>query len=117
MTDNGPEGMDQQSIRHIQFADVKMFQASMAEGEERDILLVEAKDALFKAEQVSPGSGAWKIACLNAHAGKGKLCLEWLERASAKGSLPSKEEIAREPAFAKVRKHKWFRQFLQRRGK
>ncbi|MCP4645310.1 MAG: hypothetical protein GY851_33010 [bacterium] len=101
------------ATRHVQFAQVQMLQADMAQGPTREQILLEAKDALMKAEQAQPGAGAWLLACINARAGKADLCREWLKRAGNAGTLPSVDELRASPYLVSVRDAKWFKQLVK----
>lgn len=96
----------------IQFAEVQMMQAQLAQGPARMAMIIEAKDALIAAEKLEKGSGAWNLACLSAHSGSEDLCRKWLERAKRASTLPQASEIQANPYLQPVTAKKWFRQFL-----
>ena len=108
-----PKGKQEEVARMLQFAEVQMLQAEMAPTSTREALLHEAKDALIRAEHLAPGSGAWKLACINAYTGKTKLCRQWLKRARNAGTLPPSAELKKSPYLEKVRDQKWFKKLLE----
>ena len=76
----------------------------------------EARDALIRAERLAPGRGAWDLARINARLGKGDLCRKWMERALGAGVSPSREAIAQDGYFERVRGQKWFKRLLTKLG-
>lgn len=112
MSDISALPVEERVKRHIQFAEVQMLQAEQVPPTTRDSFLDEAKDALIRAEHLIPGSGAYRLACINARVGKTKLCREWLERAKKAGTLPSSKELNAAPYLKDVRGQKWFKRLL-----
>ena len=102
--------MDAETL--IQFAEVQMLQAELAAGPDREILLHEAKDALFRAETLAAGSGSYLLACMHGREGNAALCMRWLERARQSGRLPGRADIEASTHLRAVREAAWFREWL-----
>lgn len=98
----------------IQRAETTLLQAELAAGADREALLQEAKDILIRAESMSPGSGSWFMACVNARMDNVPLCQKWLERAYAAGALPTRDEMSKSPYMSRVRDERWFQRLLSR---
>ena len=113
MSDDGTSKQAEAVARHLQHAQVQMFQADLAQGPDKADLITAAKDALICAERLQPGSGAWQFACISASTGNGKLCRQWLERARKYGNLPGPDILDSAPQLAKVRGQKWFRRLIK----
>ncbi len=90
-----------------------MFQAEMQFGESQESLWLEAKDALMRLEQQSPGAGSWNMACIAARMKQPDLCKSWLGRASSMGTLPESETIRKSSYFKAYRDEAWFKDALK----
>lgn len=97
----------------LQHAEVLIFQATLADGDRRSIMLAEAKDILIRLERLEKGRGAWRLACISALENNAKLCRRWLERARAEGGISGRSALESEPYLDCVRGQKWFKQFLR----
>ncbi len=98
----------------IQRAQTAMLQAEFAAGHERETLYLEAKDSLLRTETLSPGRGAWLMACLNVRMGSPALAQKWLERAHSAGALPARADIVGSAYMTGLRGHAWFEEFVAR---
>ena len=84
------------------------------EGEDEDRLFAESKKKFLSAESISPGSGAYNLACLCALQNEENECREWLEKCLKLGQLPTYEHMAKDPDLDSVREQEWFKAFLKK---
>jgi Tfp pilus assembly protein PilF len=82
-------------------------------GAEADQLFEGARQKFLAAEQVQSGSSAYDLACLEALQGSAENAVSWLRRRLASGLRLSREQIAQEQDFARVRNDPTFRAFVQ----
>lgn len=106
-------GNEEKVAKYIEIARVKLVQLEFAQGEHKDVLFSEARDALLLAEHITPGSGAWTLACISARVGSEALCERWLQRAVKRGMMPSKAEIKSSPYMVNVIRKAWFEKIIE----
>lgn len=99
---------------HQNYGSTRLLQAGNRETGDISNLLIEAEDALLKAESLMPGSGAYNLSCVYARMGNETECRRWLERASAIGKLSTKEHMTVDPDLDNVRESQWFKDFLEK---
>jgi len=87
-------------------------QAKTKTGAEADGLFAQAEEKLLAAEQLRAGAGAYNLACVAALRGDHEKCREWLERALAAGTLPSREHLMTDTDLKSVRNDAWFAELL-----
>jgi len=73
-----------------------------------------AREKLMRAEQLSPGTGSYDLACLCSLLGEENDCLEWLQKSLGTGTLPNPEHLSTDSDLDRVRDCDWFKQFLTR---
>ncbi len=91
---------------------VLLEQAKRKAAEDAESLFADAKDKLLRAEAISPGSGAYNLACVSALRGDESECQTWLEKGDQTGTLPPRTHLANDPDLDKVREAGWFKGFL-----
>ncbi|MCC7249169.1 MAG: hypothetical protein IT473_11160, partial [Lysobacter sp.] len=91
-------------------------QAQRSEGTQRDRLLDEAYEKCLHAEQASPGSGAYNLACVHALRNRPEEAIDWLERSHAASRLPTQAHIAADKDLDAIRETVPFQAWLQKMG-
>ena len=66
----------------------------------------------MQAEEFSPGTSVYNLACGCALQGRDLECREWLKKSQAHGELPSKQHLLDDPDLVNVRGQAWFQSFL-----
>jgi len=89
-----------------------MKRATTKLGKEANQLLAEAKEQFTKAELLSPGSGAYSLACWSALHNEEEQCKHWLYKSHTLGMLPSCQHLSNDPDLHNVRSCIWFKEFL-----
>ncbi|MCK5830020.1 MAG: hypothetical protein KAH20_06920 [Methylococcales bacterium] len=79
-----------------------------------DELYVLAEEFFLNAERIQKGSAAYNLACIYALRRKDDACLDALELSKEYGSLPKAEDILNDVDLAKVKKAKWFTDFMEK---
>ena len=102
-----------EALRLVKLAEAMMVELAMSPSSLTPGLMEDAKDALFKAESIVPGIGAFHLACLNAYAGKYDLCRRWLERGLKQGTLPDRAHLASSAYFKKLHGEAWFERIIE----
>ena len=87
-------------------------QAKTKHGEEARQLLNKARGMAHRAEEISPGSGAYNLACLSALVGDPADAVQWLRLALQHGKT-NLHQIESDPDFNPVRDHPLFKDFLE----
>ncbi|MCX6831874.1 MAG: hypothetical protein NT028_07015 [candidate division Zixibacteria bacterium] len=87
-------------------------QAKTKTGEKRNELLTAAEDKCNQAESLSPGSGAYNLACVASLRGRPDECRKWLEISREAGELPRKEKLKKDIDLDPVRELDWFKAFM-----
>ena len=80
--------------------------------DERRATLSDADDAARRAERLSPGAGAYNLACIAALRDDPEECERWLRAALRHGTLPGEAHLLADADLASVRDAPWFRAFL-----
>ena len=78
-------------------------QAATKSGEEARRLFALASEKCMAAEELSKGSGAFNLACIESHRGNATEAIRWLQASIAAGNRHSKAEIAAEKDFDQIR--------------
>lgn len=73
-----------------------------------------AEEFFVNAGRIQSGSAAYNLACIYAIKKDKKLCLELLELAKDKGSLPSAENIIDDVDMVNVKNEPWFTDFMDK---
>ncbi|MHB0998128.1 MAG: hypothetical protein ACYC27_02695 [Armatimonadota bacterium] len=84
-------------------------QANKKTGAEADELYRQACEKLLKAESLSPGSGAYNLACISVLKGEIDECRNWLNKAYDYKQLPSYEHIIADSDLDSVNSEDWFK--------
>jgi len=87
-------------------------QAKQKTGEEADRLFAQAGEKLLRTESLTPGKGAYNLACLSALQGHIDECKKWLLKSIELGSLPSKQHLLEDLDLKRVRGLDWFQKLL-----
>ncbi len=87
-------------------------QAKTKTGKEADRLYKEAREKCTRANEISPGSGSYNLACRSALIGEEEECRKWLEDAYQHGELESREHLENDSDMDSVREREWFKEFL-----
>lgn len=77
-----------------------------------DELYEMAKKQFEKANSIQAGVAAFNLACVHGIRGDNDGCLQALNLAQEKGSLPDDADILADPDLAGVVKQKWFKDFM-----
>jgi tetratricopeptide (TPR) repeat protein len=77
-----------------------------------DELYQTAKAYFEKANAIQAGSASYNLACICALQGEHDACLQALEEAKNKGSLPEAGDIIADPDMVKVNNAVWFLEFI-----
>ena len=93
----------------LRYGEAKMLEAELSPEADKELLFLEARDALIRADKLEPGRGAWKLACISARLNNAKLCRKWLERAQKYDALPPSDELRNSPYLKSVQNQKWFK--------
>lgn len=72
-----------------------------------------AEEQFERANAIQAGSAAYNLACIHALRGDEGACLNALENARDKGSLPDVEDIANDPDMRAVKEQAWFVEFME----
>jgi hypothetical protein len=76
-------------------------------------LLERAKQEAEQANAITPGSGAYNLACIAAELGDGEAVERWLVLSSEYGQVPSLSHILRDGDFEAIQGEPWFRTLLE----
>jgi len=87
-------------------------QAQTKHGAEADRLFEAARQKFETAEQLQGGSAAYNLACIEALQRNVEKAIGWLRHGLASGTPLSRDQIARDPDFDRVRDDPNFRAFL-----
>ncbi len=89
-------------------------QAETKTGEEADWLLAEAEEKLLRAEEISPESGVYNLACTHALRDEETECRKWLEKNRDLGTLPprGREHLENNADLDSAREQEWFKAFF-----
>lgn len=87
--------------------------ARLNDAKSDDPLYDMARREFEKANAIQAGAASYNLACIYALRGETDPCLEALETAKSKGSLPDADDIVNDPDMSGVKNKKWFQQFLQ----
>jgi tetratricopeptide (TPR) repeat protein len=80
---------------------------------ESEALLDEALSKLTRAEELSPGSGAFNLACLEARRGNPAAAVKWLDTLRSLGRPVPRDQLIAESDFAIIRQSPEFTAFLE----
>ncbi|NUO80213.1 hypothetical protein HUU05_09065 [candidate division KSB1 bacterium] len=89
-----------------------LWQAQSKLTSEKMQLMKTAEEKLRMAEMISPGIGAYDLACIAAQTGDEALCKKWLEVSRKYDTLPALRAIEEDVSFVNVRDSDWFRVLL-----
>lgn len=79
-----------------------------------DKLYSMARQSFNNAERIQQGSAAFNIACIFAMKRDERQCLEYLELAAKRGSLPGTKEIMDDVDLATMQGNLWFDEFIEK---
>lgn len=82
--------------------------------ESDDELYEQAKRYFEKANAIQAGSASYNLACIYGLRNEEEACLQALENAKNKGSLPDAEEIMNDPDLDNVKEQPWFIGFIEK---
>ncbi len=80
--------------------------------EPNDALYEKAKSYFEKANAIQAGSASYNLACIYGLRGNKEACLNALEIANGKGSLPIPADILADPDLAGIKDQEWFVDFM-----
>lgn len=78
-----------------------------------DALYEQAKTYFEQANAIQAGSASYNLACIYGLRDEGEACLQALENAKNKGSLPDAQEIMNDPDLDNVKNQPWFIAFME----
>lgn len=86
------------------------------------LIAVESDDELYeqagryfeKANAIQAGSASYNLACIYGLRNEEQACLQALENAKNKASLPDAEEIMNDPDLDNVKEQPWFIEFIEK---
>ncbi len=81
--------------------------------ESGDSLYEKAKSYFEKANAIQAGSASYNLACIYGLRGNKEACLNALEIADGKGSLPIPADILADPDLSGVKGQEWFVDFME----
>lgn len=87
-------------------------QARTKSGAEAEALLAEAETKLRQAEALTPGGGAYNLACVAALSDRADDCRSWLETARQNRRLPDRAHLEADHDLDPVRDLGWFQALL-----
>jgi len=96
----------------LSWGNALIHQAYTKEDPEKRQLLQTAHEKCASAEKLSPGSGAYNLACISALQGRADDCRTWLQTAKTHGKLPKKSHLLNDTDLTSVRDLDWFSSFL-----
>lgn len=79
-----------------------------------DALYEQARTYFEKANAIQAGSASYNLACIYGLRNEEEACLQALENAQNKGSLPDAEEIMNDPDLDNVKDQPWFIGFIEK---
>ncbi len=79
-----------------------------------DALYEQARTYFEKANAIQAGSASYNLACIYGLRNEEQACLQALENAKNKGSLPDAEEIMNDPDLDNVKDQPWFIEFIEK---
>jgi hypothetical protein len=82
--------------------------------EDAATLIREARSVLLRVEQVSPGRGAYDLACLSSRNGRLADARHWLEKAKKYGELPDISDVVTDTDLVPLHSTQWFWDFVGR---
>lgn len=88
--------------------------AKRTDGEQRDELLARASEKLKAAEELSPGAGAYNLACIMILKNEEMEARKWLDRAAEFNRLPAERVLKSDEDLDAVRNAKWFPAVLEK---
>lgn len=80
---------------------------------EKEKLLLQAKEILLQAEKTEEGIGAYNLACAYSLLEDETECLRWLENSKKVGRLPNREHLENDKDLDPVRDKQWFKDFIK----
>jgi tetratricopeptide (TPR) repeat protein len=90
--------------------------AKLTSGTAAEVLLREAEEKYAQAEEISPGKGAYNMACIRALQGDAEGARQWLQASADAGLLPSVEHLGADADLDSLRASGWFQEFLRARA-
>lgn len=78
---------------------------------------LKAQQEFERANSIQAGAASYNLACIHALRGENDACLQALENARDKGSLPDTQDILNDPDMAGVANQTWFVEFIAARNK
>ena len=87
-------------------------QAKQKSGDEANGLFKLAREKLIESESLSPGSGAYNLACLSALQQQPEECRRWLFESLKHHAIPSKQHLLSDPDHESIRDLDWFKELL-----
>lgn len=103
---------DKDSYARSNWGNALLWQAKQKATPEKSSLMKQAEEVLRVADMISPGVGAYDLACIAAQEEDEIVCMKWLERSKKYGTLPDPQYIATDEFFHKVRNCERFKEFL-----
>ena len=86
-------------------------QAQQKSGDEANGLFKLAREKLIESESLSPGSGAYNLACFSALK-QPEECRRWLFESLKHHAIPSKQHLLSDPDLESIRDLDWFEELL-----
>lgn len=77
-----------------------------------DVIYNQAKNQFELANSIQAGSGSYNLACIYSLQGNEEACLQALQEAKSKGSLPDEADILNDPDMAAVKELPWFAELI-----
>jgi len=83
--------------------------AQLKGGKDAGDLVNQAEEKCLKVESITPGKGAYNLACVYARRGNEDKCQEWLKVSEKAGALATREHAMADDDLKSVRDKDWFK--------
>ena len=87
-------------------------QAKRSSGVSTEKLFTQAKQRFLRCEKITPGKGAYNIACVNALQGNEVQAREWLEKSLRHKTIPNRQHLESDSDLNSIRDFMWFNEIL-----